>query len=135
MSTAAGESLHHEEITTFLKGARAYVVRYASRDVGGGPAESTGVVIAPLAAGTDRPGLTWMHGTTGIGDAARPSARPDPARDLITCFDVDATEDVDYGVPGAQSYIDDGWIVVRHRLPGSRDPRRAPVHDEHHQRA
>jgi len=32
--------------------------------------------------------MSWCHGTTGLGDAACPSAQPDPARELITYFTI-----------------------------------------------
>ena len=40
--------------------------------------KASGLVIAPDGKGENRPLLTWCHGTTGLGDAACPSARPDP---------------------------------------------------------
>lgn len=110
MSTP-GALLHHEEIATSVSGAKAWKVRYASRDVNGQAHEVTGLVIAPTGAGTDRPILTWAHGTTGLGDAACPSAQPDPARELITYFTSEATQQIDYGVPGLQGFIDAGWVV------------------------
>lgn len=109
MST--GEVLNRHEIPTSINGARAWRVRYASKDFLGNMTESTGLVIAPTAAGTDRPILTWCHGTTGLGDAACPSARPDPARELTVYFSAEATEQIDYGVPGLQGFIDAGWVV------------------------
>lgn len=110
MTTAAGELLAHEEIPTSLTGARAVRVRYASRDVNDVATESTGLVIAPLAAGAGRPVLTWTHGTTGVGDVGCPSAQPDPARELVTYFDIHGSA-IDYGVPHVQAFIDDGWVV------------------------
>lgn len=110
MTKSAGALLAHEEIATSITGARAHRVRYASKDVNGVATESTGLVIAPVAAGSDRPVMTWTHGTTGIGDAACPSAQPDPARELITYFDIHGSA-IDYGVPCLQSFIDDGWVV------------------------
>lgn len=109
--TNPGTLLHHEPIDTALTGARAWRIRYASRDVNGRPTESTGLVIAPTAPGTDRPVLTWLHGTTGLGDAACPSAQPDPARELTVYFSIGASQSIDYGIPGLQSFIDDGWMV------------------------
>lgn len=106
-----GTLLHHEQIRSSIRGARAWRVRYSSRDVLGRAHESTGLVIAPIEDAHDRPVLTWCHGTTGLGDAACPSARPDPARELITYFSAEATEQIDYGVPGLQDFIDAGWIV------------------------
>ena len=113
MSThpAPGTLLHHEPITTPISGATAWRVRYLSRDVNGVAQESTGLVVAPAGAGADRPILTWCHGTTGLGDAACPSAQPDPARELITYFTPESTQQIDYGVPGLQKFIDAGWVV------------------------
>jgi hypothetical protein len=106
-----GTLLHSEAIETSLTGAAASRVRYASHDVNGRPTESTGIVIAPTAAASDRPILTWCHGTTGLGDAACPSRQPDPAGPLRTYFAPGATRQIDYGVPGVQGFVDDGWVV------------------------
>jgi len=106
-----GTLISAEDQPTSITGARAWRVRYSSRDVNGAAHEVTGLVIAPTAAGTDRPILTWCHGTTGLGDAACPSAQPDPARELTTYFTAESTQQIDYGVPGLQGLIDDGWVV------------------------
>ncbi len=104
--------LHHEKIDTSITGAVAYRIRYASHDLNGRPTESTGLVIAPDAPGENRRVMSWAHGTTGIGDAACPSAQPDPARELTLYFSPGSTTEIDYGVPGLQRSIDDGWVVV-----------------------
>jgi Secretory lipase len=104
--------LHHEKISTSIKGAVAYRIRYASHDLKGRPTESTGLVIAPEAPGENRRVMSWSHGTTGIGDAGCPSAQPDPARELELYFAPGSTTQIDYGIPGLQKSIDDGWIVV-----------------------
>ena len=96
---------------TSITGARAWRIRYVSRDVHDVAHEVSGLVIAPAGPGANRPILTWCHGTTGLGDAACPSAQPDPARELITYFEPRATQQIDYGVPGLQGFIDDGWVV------------------------
>jgi hypothetical protein len=57
-------------------------VRYISKDVNGVLHEVSGLAIAPRTAGTICQLLTWCHGTTGLGDAACPSAQPDPVREL-----------------------------------------------------
>ena len=100
-----------EQIDTSLHGAVAHRVRHRSYDLRGRPTESTGLVISPDEPGSDRPVLTWLHGTTGMGDAACPSAQPDPAAGLRTYFEASATQQIDYGVPGAQAWIDAGWVV------------------------
>lgn len=107
-----GTLLDQKPIDTGIKGAKAWRIRYISRDVNDATTESSGLVIAPAGRGTNRPILTWCHGTTGLGDAACPSAQPDPARELITYFTPEATQQIDYGVPGLQGWIDDGWVVV-----------------------
>ena len=108
---APGAVLSHLEIGTDIKGARAWTVRYVSRDVHGVPTEVSGLVIAPKEKGQNRKVLTWCHGTTGLGDAACPSAQPNPARKLATYFDASATQQIDYGVPGLQGFIDGGYVV------------------------
>ncbi|MBM3688739.1 MAG: hypothetical protein FJW80_03630 [Actinobacteria bacterium] len=109
--TTPGTLIHHEEISTQLTGAKAWKVRYHSSDVNGRPHEVTGLVIAPEKVDGDRPVMTWAHGTTGIGDASCPSAQPDPVREIITYFEPESTQQIDYGVPGLQSFIDEGWVV------------------------
>jgi pimeloyl-ACP methyl ester carboxylesterase len=106
-----GTLLTHEPIDTPIVGALAWKVRYVSADVNGVAHEVGGLVIAPEGPGKSRKVLTWCHGTTGLGDAACPSAQPSPARELITYFDAAATRQIDYGVPGLQGFIDDGYVV------------------------
>lgn len=99
------------EVDTSIRGARAWRIRYSSQDSSGNATQSTGLVIAPSAGGSNLPVVTWGHGTTGLGDAACPSAQPDPARELTVYFSSAATQSIDYGVPGLQGFIDAGWIV------------------------
>lgn len=99
------------EVATTIRGARAWRIRYSSLDSSDVATESTGLVIAPSDGGTNLPVVTWAHGTTGLGDAACPSAQPDPVRELTVYFSAESTQSIDYGVPGLQSFIDDGWIV------------------------
>lgn len=106
-----GTLLAQEEVATAVAGARAWRVRYVSKDVNEVCHEVSGLVIAPRDHGENRPILTWCHGTTGLGDAACPSAQPDPARELVTYFTPQATQQIDYGVPGLQGFIDEGWVV------------------------
>jgi pimeloyl-ACP methyl ester carboxylesterase len=103
--------LDQQRITTSLRDAVAYRVRHRSYDLHGVATESTGLVIAPQSPGTERRVLSWCHGTTGLGDAACPSAQPDPAGELRTYFEPGSTQQIDYGVPGAQDWVDDGWVV------------------------
>ncbi len=107
----AGTLLDSREITTSIEGAQAWHVRYVSRDVNDVAHEVTGMVIAPKAASSRRPIATWCHGTTGLGDASCPSIQPDPARELTTYFTPESTQAIDYGVPGLQGFLDEGWVV------------------------
>ncbi len=106
-----GTLLSQEPLDTGITGARAWRIRYVTRDVNDVAHEASGLVIAPAGPGENRPIMTWCHGTTGLGDAGCPSAQPDPARELITYFEPRATQQIDYGVPGLQGFIDDGWVV------------------------
>ena len=108
---APGAVLSHQEIGTDIKRARAWKLRYVSKDVHGVPTEVSGLVIAPKEKRENRKVLTWCHGTTGLGDAACPSAQPDPACELATYFDTSSTQQIDFGVPGLQGFIDDGYVV------------------------
>ena len=101
-----------EKITTSLTGAQAFRIRYRSSDLHGKDTESTGLVITPSEHQEYRKVLTWAHGTTGIGDAGCPSNQPDPARELVTYFQSGSTTQIDYGIPGLQKFVDEGWIVV-----------------------
>ncbi|MFM8718933.1 MAG: hypothetical protein ACKOFH_05280, partial [Chthoniobacterales bacterium] len=62
-----GDLLSQKEIGTDIKGARAWKVRYVSKDVNDVPTEVTGLVIATEEKGKDRKVMTWCHGTTRIG--------------------------------------------------------------------
>ena len=103
--------IHSEQIDTSITGAVAYKVRYRSHDLNARATESTGLVIAPAGAGDNRKIMTWCHGTTGLGDAACPSNQPDPASELKTYFEIGSTTEFDYGVPGLQEFIDEGWVI------------------------
>jgi len=103
--------ISQEQIDTSVKNAVAYRVTYNSSDVQGKPTVSSGLVIAPAVAGENRKVMSWAHGTTGLGDAACPSAAPDPASELKTYFESGSLTQYDYGVPGVQSFIDEGWVV------------------------
>ena len=104
--------ISQEKISTSIAGADAYKIRYASYDLHGKPTQSTGLVVAPAGEGTDRKIMSWAHGTTGMGDASCPSAQEDPARELTLYFASGSTTPIDYGVPGLQKFIDEGYVVV-----------------------
>jgi hypothetical protein len=122
VTSEPGTLLSQEPVDTAITGARAWRIRYVSRDVNDVARESSGLVIAPAGSGANRPILTWCHGTTGLGDAGCPSAQPDPARELITYFEPQATAQIDFGVPGLQGFIDDGWVVCATDYQGLGSP-------------
>lgn len=122
--TVTATLLSSERISTSITGAVAYRVRYRSHDMAGRATESTGLVIAPTSAGENRKVMTWCHGTTGLGDAACPSAQPDPASELKTYFEIGSTTEFDYGVPGLQKFIDEGWVVCATDYQGLGTPGR-----------
>jgi pimeloyl-ACP methyl ester carboxylesterase len=99
------------KIATSLLNADAFRILYVSHDMHGNATQSTGLVISPSAPGKNRKVLSWAHGTTGLGDAACPSAKEDPARELETYFQSQSGTEIDYGIPGIQKFIDDGWLV------------------------
>lgn len=106
-----GHLLERHEVATSIEGAHAWRVRYISQDYRGNSTEASGLVIAPTSPGHDRPVTTWLHGTTGLGDAACPSTQPDPVRELTVYFSPESTRSIDYGIPGLQSLVNAGWIV------------------------
>lgn len=114
--------ISQEPVPTSITGAVAYRIHYRSSDVQGKATESTGLVIAPTTPGADRKVMSWAHGTTGMGDASCPSAQPDPARELTLYFESGSTTDIDYGVPGLQKFIDEGWIVTATDYQGMGTP-------------
>ncbi len=63
--------------------------------------------------------MSWAHGTTGLGDAGSPSTQPDPARELTSYFEPGSKTQIDYGIPGLQTFIDEGWVVVATDYRGS----------------
>ncbi|MGA2837357.1 MAG: lipase family protein [Acidimicrobiales bacterium] len=98
-------------IGTHTVGASAWRIRYRSADVVGTEHVVSGLVVAPRVRGDDRPVVTWCHGTTGLGDAACPSAQPDPARELTVYYSEQSTAQIDYGIPGLAGWIGAGFVV------------------------
>ena len=114
--------LHHEKIATSITGADAYKIRYKSYDLNGVPTESTGIVLAPTGPGENRKVMSWGHGTTGMGDSGSPSSVADPASELTLYFKSGSTTSIDYGVPGLQKFIDEGYVVAATDYQGMGTP-------------
>ncbi|SEE34024.1 Prolyl oligopeptidase family protein [Gordonia malaquae] len=103
-----------EQSVTLPAAGQAYRVLYASTDVHGKPAVSTGAIFLPK-----RPApkggykvLAWAHGTVGLGDNCAPSAQPRSERDVAYLghwlnqgYAVVATDYVGLGTPGLMSYL------------------------------
>lgn len=117
-----GTLLERTAISTSVPGAIAWRVRYTSVDLRGLEHEVSGLVVAPSTPGEHRPMLTWCHGTTGLGDAGCPSALPDPVRELTIYFSPEATEEIDYGVPGLERWIAAGYVVCATDYQGLGSP-------------
>lgn len=93
---------------------RAYRILYATRDIHGRPAVSSGAVFLPKTAAPARgyPVIAWAHGTTGLGDDCAPSVLPRSARDtaylghwLDQGYAVVSTDYVGLGTPGPMNYL------------------------------
>jgi acetyl esterase/lipase len=82
--------------------ARAWRIRYETRDWQGRPTESTGMVIAPAGAAGDRPVLAWQHGTVGVTEPCAVSDKPYRFAQI----------------PGLAAMIARGWVVVATDYPG-----------------
>jgi len=106
-----GELHQAEPIETTIAGASAWRVGYRSADVMGSEHTVSGLIVAPQGGGSGRPVMTWCHGTTGLGNAACPSAQPDPARELDIYFSERSTAQIDYGIPGLARWIEAGFVV------------------------
>ncbi|MFN7177055.1 MAG: lipase family protein, partial [Thermaurantiacus sp.] len=94
-------------------GARAWRIRYETRDWQGRPTESTGMVIAPAGAGASRPVLAWQHGTVGVTEPCAVSARPYRFTQVPALAEmmgrgwvVVATDYQGLGTPGPHAYLD-----------------------------
>lgn len=92
----------------------AYRVLYATTDVHGKPAVSTGAIFLPKrpAPKGGHPVIAWAHGTTGLGDDCTPSALPRSDRDqayldhwLSRGYAIVATDYAGLGTPGLMSYL------------------------------
>ncbi|WP_132992785.1 lipase family protein [Gordonia zhaorongruii] len=92
----------------------AYRILYASTDVHGEPAVSTGAVFLPRKP-APRGGykmIAWAHGTVGLADDCTPSAQPRTDRDaaylghwLDQGYAIVATDYVGLGTPSLMSYL------------------------------
>ena len=91
-------------------GAVAWRVMYASRTWDDRLVPVTGIIVAPKEPGhSDRPIITWEHGTTGTARVSAPSLAPNPAQELV---ERSATAPIDYGIPYLNDFLKRGFVVV-----------------------
>ena len=92
----------------------AYRILYASKDVHGRPAVSTGAIFLPRrpAPAGGHKVIAWAHGTVGLGDSCAPSTQKRSDRDaaylghwLRQGYAIVATDYVGLGTPGLMSYL------------------------------
>ncbi len=111
---ALGQIVSQEEIGTSVPGARAWRIAYVSSDLADRKSIVTAVVIAPAGetpAG-GRPVIAWAHGTTGTAQNCGPSQVVNPAKELNEYFLIDGDSWTDYGQPGLEAFIGQGYVVV-----------------------
>ena len=107
-----GQVVKQEPIATPIPGAVAWKIAYISSDVNNQRTIATGLVVAPAAAGTNRPVLAWAHGTTGTAQNNGPSQEVNPAVPLNEYFLIGGNSSTDYGMPALTQFIAAGYVVV-----------------------
>ncbi|WP_141588625.1 MULTISPECIES: alpha/beta fold hydrolase [unclassified Myxococcus] len=109
-----GQVISKEEISTPIKGARAWRIAYISSDLNELKTISTGLLIAPTGKvpKEGRPVVSWAHGTTGTAQNCGPSQVSNPAVPLNQYFVVGGNSSTDYGIPAVEEFINAGYVVV-----------------------
>ena len=109
-----GQVIKQEKIATSLKEAQAWRIAYISSDISGHKTISTGLVVAPTspAPAGGRPVMTWAHGTTGSAQNCGPSQVIDPAVPLNEYFLIGGNSWTDYGIPAAEEFLKEGYVLV-----------------------
>lgn len=109
-----GQVIKKEQIKTSVKGAQAWRIAYVSSDVNERPTISTALVVAPIGKAPmgGRPIMAWSHGTTGTAQGCGPSQVVNPAVPLNQYFLVNGNSWTDYGLPGLETFIKEGYVVV-----------------------
>lgn len=107
-----GEIIKKEEISTPVKGAKAWKIVYISSDVNERTTLATALVVAPADQAVDRKIIAWAHGTTGTAQNNGPSQEENPAVPLNQYFLIGGNSSTDYGLPALESFIRSGYVVV-----------------------
>ncbi len=119
-----GEVLQREAVATSIPNAQAWRIAYVSSDVQERPTIATALVIAPRGPMPQggRPIISWAHGTTGTAANCGPSQMFDPAQGLNQYFMPSGNSWNDYGVPGVETMIQRGHVVVATDYQGQGGP-------------
>ena len=109
-----GQILKIEKIKTSIANAQAWRIAYVSSDVSERKTISTALVVAPIGKyqSGGRPVMAWAHGTTGSAQNCGPSQILDPAVPLNQYFLLSGNSWSDYGLPGVNEFIREGYVVV-----------------------
>jgi pimeloyl-ACP methyl ester carboxylesterase len=94
-------------------GSRTWLVLYRSTSATGAPVAVSGTIVAPDGDDTDRPIVTWAHGTTGLADGCAPSKQfvagsAESALAALTVARGEVFASTDYeglGTPGVHPYL------------------------------
>lgn len=103
-SAMPGQLLESTPIAGAPNGAKAWRIRYETRDKDGQRTESTGVLVVPNGSppASGRDVVAWAHGTTGIAQSCAPSM----GKKALS------------GIPGLADMLARGWAVVASDYPG-----------------
>jgi pimeloyl-ACP methyl ester carboxylesterase len=109
-----GEVLQRESVATSIPNAQAWRIAYVSSDAQERPTIATALVIAPRGPmpQAGRAIISWAHGTTGTAANCGPSQMLDPAQGLNQYFSASGNSWNDFGVPGVETFIQRGQVVV-----------------------
>jgi fermentation-respiration switch protein FrsA (DUF1100 family) len=105
-----GDLIRYQQLEVGIGEGTAYRILYLSESVPGKRIAVSGVAVIPSTPGTDRPVLSWAHGTTGIADACAPSKS--------------SIGELETSVLGP--FVDLGWIVAATDYEGLGTPGRHP---------
>ncbi|QGG94255.1 lipase family protein [Actinomarinicola tropica] len=94
----AGRLVRVEPYLDVPAGAEGWRILYTTTGIGGRPALSSGVVVAPIERQGARPVVTWAHGSTGVDRTCAPSLLDEGLE--AGAFFLD------------EEVVDQGWVLV-----------------------
>ena len=109
-----GRIVGQEGVQSPIAGAQAWRIAYVSSDVSGRKTIATALVVAPEGPPppNGRPVVAWAHGTTGSAQNCGPSQVLSPAQELNEYYLMNGDSWTDYGLPGVEGFIKEGYVVV-----------------------